>query len=576
MKRTESVRQSVGHADDLARAGEHLRAGRPGDAERLCRELLAQEPGNARAVNLLGAIAFQRGNFAAAAARFAEAARLRPDLADAHANLGRALRALERLDEARESLERAQALDPEAVDIAVNLGLVLLDEKRPEDAAACFRRALDRRPEHVEAEGNLALALQAQGKLEEAEACLRRVLERAPENAVALNNLGSVLHQQDRQAEAEACYRKALAVRPGYAKALGGLGGALRQQGRLDEALAAMERSLAIDPDYAEGHHRLGWTRLLLGDLEGGWDGYEWRWNKHTESPVPPSRFKQPLWDGAPLAGRTALLWAEQGVGDEIMFAGLVPEVQAMAAHCVLECDRRLLPLFGRSFAGLELVPRQQPPDPRTAAADIAVQIPTGSLPRWLRRSLASFPNRRSYLTADAGRTAALRATYGTDRPLVGLSWHTTNPKTGRRRNFPLADWGAVLRVPGVRFVSLQYGPVGDAIAEAQARHGVPVHHDPGVDPLVDLDGLAVQVAAMDLVLSIDNSTVHLAGALGAPVWTLLPFVPDFRWFMGREDSPWYPSMRLIRQASRGDWAGLLERVGRDLANFAAKRPQGS
>ncbi len=363
-------------------------------------------------------------------------------------------------------------------------------------------------------------------------------------------------------------YRKAIALRPDFAEACNNLGGALREQGRLDEAEASYRLALERKSDHPETRLNLAMVLLLRGEFPRGFEEYEWRW-KIASRLSRPKQYRQPLWDGSSLDGRTILVWGEQGVGDEIMFASLIPEVVAAGGRCVVECDRRLVPLFARSFPHSELVPKSKPPDSRIASPDIDVQIPMGSLARWLRPDLESFNPPKAYLRPDAGRMEECRRRYKSrdETLIVGISWRSGSKEFKKSRTAPLDLWDGVLTQPGVQFVNLQYGDCAGDLAAVRERLQVDVYDDEAVDSLKSLDDFAAQVAAVDLVISIDNTTVHMAGALGVPVWTLLPFVPDWRWLLHREDSLWYPPMTLFRQSSRGDWEPVFEAVGRALAS---------
>ncbi len=251
------------------------------------------------------------------------------------------------------------------------------------------------------------------------------------------------------------------------------------------------------------------------------------------------------------------------------MFAGLLPDVLRAGNPCILECDNRLLPLFARSFPGVTVVSRPA----ETQSVGFAAQIPSGSLPRLFRPGHASFQAATSpYLIADTSQRLALRARYHDGRPLIGLAWKTKSRKSGHLRSIALPAFAPLFSNNHLKFVSLQYGNHVDLQAEAQSA-GMPLLIDPHVDQLSNMDLFAAQIAAMDLVIAIDNSTAHLAGALGVPVWLLLPLVPDWRWQLTREDSPWYPSMRIFRQQRISEWNPVLERVRNALLPRAASSP---
>jgi len=275
---------------------------------------------------------------------------------------------------------------------------------------------------------------------------------------------------------------------------------------------------------------------------------------------APPPLPGIPAWAGEPLEGRNIFVWAEQGVGDQIMFAGLLPDLLATGAKAIVEADARLLSLLKRSF-----------PEPRFLARGVPTTVPEaerphfqvarGSLCRWLRPRLDLFPGHGGYLRADGERVRRLRDRYRAELPgrmLVGVSWRGGSRGPDLLRSIPLERWTPILRLAGFAFVSLQYGEDAPEIEDARGRLGIEVSSDPEIDRMNDLDGLAAQAAAMDLVLSIDNTTAHMAGALGRPVWILLPSEPNWRWRATGQRSHWYPTARLFRQPGRGDWDCVL------------------
>jgi len=292
-----------------------------------------------------------------------------------------------------------------------------------------------------------------------------------------------------------------------------------------------------------------------------GWHNYESRWKTHGHKPMRP--YPYPRWKGNKLASGHLLLWGEQGIGDEIMFAGLIPELLAAENRIILDCEPRLLPLFRRSFPGVHVVTgfdETRPPDPQ-----IAAHLPTGSLPRFFRTSELAFASTTSpYLMPDRTRRNQFRSRYAWEKKVVGIAWYTKNAKTGRSRSLQLSQFSPLLQRNDIFWVSLQYGDHAALEQQASAAQ-VPLFIDREVDQFQDLDLFAAQVAAMDLVITIDNSTAHLAGALGVPVWLLLPFDRDWRWLQARSDSPWYPTLRLFRQPRLGDWQSVISDVTQSL-----------
>lgn len=528
-----------------------------------CRRALALDPNLPETLNNLGCILQLQGKLDEATACYERALALKPDVAEVHGHLGNAMRSQGRLDRAATCYERALALKPEYAEAANNLGTVLEALDRLDEAAAQYRRALALHPGMAEAYNNLGNIYQAQGDLIAAAAEYGKALALRPEYAEAHSNLGIVFEFSGRPDEAVARHRHALALKPDFAEAHHNLGNALRDLGELDEAMACYERALALKPEYAEARLSHALAQLLAGDFAAGWRNYESRWQTQR-SPSWAQSGELPLWNGEKLTSGRVLIWGEQGVGDEIMFAGLLPEAAHTGNHCVLACSPRLRPLFARSFPGIEVASGPGPELP----PDIAAHLPCGSLPRLFRTSKDDFAAMASpYLVADPVRKQHFRERYGDGRLRVGLAWHTKNRKTGRRRSIDLSLLAHLFEIEGTRWVSLQYGQ-NEALAIEVAASGAPLLVDPAVDQLADMDAFAAQVAAMDLVITIDNSTAHLAGALGIPTWVLLPSAADWRWMRRREDSPWYPTMRLFRQNTFLDWQGVIERVGAGLSAF--------
>jgi tetratricopeptide (TPR) repeat protein len=572
------------------------------------RRALALKPDLAEAQMNLGTVLEAQGRLEEAASRFERALALKPDLAEAHVNLGNILQSQGRLDEAVASFERALLLKPEMAEVHGNLGNALQAQMKLDGAVACYEQALALKPEMAEVHGNLGNALQAQKKLDDAVACYERALALKPDYAEACYNLGNARQAQDKLSEAAACYERALKLKPHLPEAHYNLGNTRQAQDRLDEAAACFERALVHRPEYAEAHYNLACVlqalgqlnealaryrravelqpdygqarfgqalaQLLHGDFESGWRNYEARWQS-IDHDTPMRPYPQPLWTGERLAHGRLLLWAEQGVGDEIMFAGLVPDAIRTGNPITLDCDPRLKPLFARSFPTVEVVSARDQghvagaDSVHPAETEVGAHLPIGSLPGLFRATEPAFAAATSpYLKADAAERNRFRTRYGEDRRLVGLAWHTRNQRTGRKRSIPLSllasEPAPLLALPGIRWISLQYGDF-DSLEQQAAAHATipdaPILIDRIVDQFADMDLFAAQVAAMDLVITIDNSTAHLAGALGIPVWLLLPFAADWRWLETRQDSPWYPTMRLFRQPHPGDWRSVVESV---------------
>ena len=434
------------------------------------------------------------------------------------------------------------------------------------EAEQIYLQALAIDPQHPDALHLLGMVAYQTGRDEAALDLIRKAIAIKGDAASYHSNLGNVLQSQGKLADAGVCYQRALVLKPDLAEAHLNLGNIFKSQGDVDSSLACYRRALALNPSSAEADVAESMALLLKGDFASGWKNFKRRWQT-KEYDTQMRTNAQPLWKGEQLASRRLLIWGEQGIGDEIMFAGLLPDVIRAGNRCVLDCDARLQPLFARSFPSMEVVSGVTPknhPD-----LDIAAHLPSGSLPGLFRNSTAAFEATTSpYLVADPSAQSQFRARYADGRKLVGLAWHTKNKKTGRIRSIDLALLAPLFDQPGVRWISLQYGESGTLEEQARAAHA-PVLVDPEVDQLSNIDDFAAQIAAIDLVITIDNSTAHLAGALGVPTWVLLPFAPDWRWQMNRADNPWYPTLRLFRQPKLGDWQSVVREVASALEQDA-------
>jgi tetratricopeptide (TPR) repeat protein len=541
----------------LKNALQHHQAGRLAEAEHTYRQILSIDASHSDSIHLMGMIAFQRGQNEAAAETIGKSIAINKKEALYHSNLGTVLQSLGRLNEAVQSYQRAVALKPDYAEAHSNLGVTLSAQGKDAEAMAQYERVLALNPNHAYAHTNLGALLFEQGKIEDAIAHYLRALALKPDCAETFSNLGNALNVQGRLDEAVSCYRRALTLKPDYATAYGNLGNVLQAQNKFDEALACYDRVLALRPGSADAYHSKALLQLLLGEFPAGWVHYEWRWEIVGHAPV--RTYSQPRWAGETLVAGSLLLWGEQGVGDEIMFAGLIPEVIRTGNRCILDCDSRLKPIFSRSFPGIEVVSGTDAV--KNWDRDISAHLPTGSLPGLFRTTSDAFGATTSpYLVADPLQKEQFRTRYSDGKKLVGLAWHTRNKKTGYSRSVSLSQFAPLFARTGIAWVSLQYGDHDELERQAEAAHA-PLLIDRAVDQFSDMDAFAAQIAALDLVITIDNSTAHLAGALGVPVWVLLPFARDWRWMLDRDDSPWYPTMRLFRQPKPGDWASVVEDV---------------
>ena len=507
---------------------EHHQAGCFAEASQFYRLALAAQPDHPDSLHLLGMIAFQAGD----------------------------------LETATASIRRAIAIHPHAASYHANLGNVLQKQGLAQDAARCYLQALRIDASLAPVHANLASVFLEAGQPEVAVTWYHRALALDPAMAVAHRQLGDALRQLRKLEEAASAYEQAIALKPDDAESYNWAGRVLREMGDLPAALEKFRHAQIIEPAHPRAGFGEAMVQLLQGDYESGWRSYERRWTS-SDHATPNRAYARPRWNGEPLESGKLLLWPEQGVGDEIMFAGLLPDLLRTGTRCVLACDARLQPLFARSFPDLKVIADAPPKEGETPSLppDITAQLPIGSLPGLFRQSRAAFQTTsHPYLIPDRVRRNALRERYSDGRRLIGLSWFSNNLRTGTGRSIDLPTLAPLFAQPATRWISLQYGE-HSALTNAAGAAGLPLLFDPEIDQLNDMDAYAAQVAAMDLVITIDNTSAHMAGALGIPVWLLLPFGPDWRWQATGSTTPWYPGMRLFRQPRRGDWQTVMEEV---------------
>ena len=504
---------------------------------------------------------------------YQQAIHIQPDDAEAYSNLGVVLKEKGRLEESIQACQKALEIRPNYADAYTNLGVALRQQGRLEESIQAYQQAIHTQPNHPEAYNNLGVALEQQGRLEESMQACQKALEIRPNYADAYTNLGVVLEQQGRLEESIQACQQAIRIQPNHPKMHNNLGLVLKEQRKLEESVDAYQQAIHIQSDYAEAHVNFGIILLLKGNLFRGWEKYEWRW-KCSNFPSEKRNFPQPSWGGTHLNGKSILVWTEQGIGDEIMFTSILPTLSQMTEKIIVECNLRLVPLFQRSFPQIQFFSRQNLPQPHLLDKNIDYQIPMGSLGQWLRTDEDSFKqSKQPYLIACANRSAKIRKKYqqlAKGRMLVGISWKSTgiNQRRALLKSTVLEDWVSILPQQDCYFINLQYGDVKEELEQFQQQTDLMIYQDEEVDLLQNLDDFAAQVSALDLVISTSNTTVHMAGALGKQVWTLLSYVPDWRWMLEREDTPWYPSMRLFRQSETGDWSGVFAQVRSKLEQY--------
>jgi len=515
---------SLGEA--LALADRCRSEGRLGEAETLCRQVLEAQPGLAEAEHLLGLVAHQYGKLGDAIDHVRRATELAPQTALFHANLGEMLRIAGRPRLAVEAAQRALAIEPNMATALCNLGVALYELKDYEEAAEAHRQAI----------------------------------AAAPDFAEAHSNLGNALHGLRRFDEAISAYRRALELRPDFADALANLGTTLHHSGAFDDGIATLRLALALAPHHANAHSGLGILLLMRGDFAEGWDEYEWRL-RSSERTGP--RFPEHPWTGESLVGKHIYVQAEQGFGDSLQFARYLPLLAARAGRVTLRVHQQLVALLRESLPVITVLGDRGDPLPFDVDTSLL------SLPRLLKTRLETIPADIPYLrpTTETTRRWQDRLTSLTGFK-VGIVWAGNSEHANdTRRSLDVSLLAPLLRVPQTSFISLQVGKRSDELKKL--NRGKPIIRDHSLY-FTDFEETAGAVAALDLVISVDTAVAHLAGGLGKPTWVPLPWVTDWRWMLERENSPWYPTMRLYRQRYGQDWREIISRMTRDLRAVAA------
>jgi tetratricopeptide (TPR) repeat protein len=539
-------------------AHEHYHSGNFKQAINVCLEILENQPDNAIVLRLLGLISYQMRNYDPAISYFRQAAQLNPNYAEAYDNLGTTLKVIGQFDEAIVCFQKAIQANPNYAEAYYNLGNTFIMKGQLDTAITCYQKALQLNPSHAISYNNLGNAFREKGLLDEAITCYRKALLVEPTLADTFNNLGVALQEKGQLDEAFTSYQRAIELKPTYADAYNNMGFSLQENGQIDNAIGCYRKALQLNPYLAGAHGHLSLALLLKGDYDQGWKEYEWRWSTKEAC----SRgFSQPLWDGGDITGLTILLHAEQGMGDTIQFIRYAPLVAQRGAKIIIECQKELTSLFAPITDIGEVISRGDP----LPAFD--THCPLLSLPLVFGTTLENIPARIPYISVNPILMQKWhnKIHYDSSELKVGLVWAgSPRYKENRNRSFSLELYSSLGRLKNITFYSLQKG---EAARQAE--------NPPDGMNLIDLtqemnnfSDTAALIENLDLIISADTAVAHLTGALGKPVWTLIPFSPDWRWLLNREDSPWYPTMRLFRQLSIGDWEPVITRIEDELQKY--------
>jgi tetratricopeptide (TPR) repeat protein len=501
-----------------------------------------------------------------ALASYERAIALRPDYAEAYNNRGNALVVLKRPEDALASYDKAIALKPDYAEAYNNRGIAFGSLKRPQDALGSYDRAIALKPDYAEAHYNRGIDLGDLQRPEDARASYDKAIALNPEYVDAYYNRGNALVDLQRPEDALTSYDKAIALKPDYADVYNSRGNALVVLKRPEDARASYDKAIALNPDYADAYWNQSLCLLLMGHFEQGWRQYEWR--KRRNKPIAVRSYDQPLWLGEEnIAGKTLFIYWEQGLGDTIQFCRYAKLVAELGAQVILEVPKPLMGLLA-DLAGVAKLT-----EPESALPAFDYHCPLLSLPLAFKTTLSNIPGTIPYLKSSADKSRRWREKLGArDKLKVGLVWsggfRPNQPElwsVNSRRNIPLAKL-AMLKHPDIEFYSLQKGePAESELAELVRNNWDGPDVIDVASELNDFSDTAALVENLDLVISVDTSTAHLAGALGKPVWILNRFDTCWRWLLDRSDSPWYPTAKLYRQEKAGHWDDVVQKIRLDL-----------
>ncbi len=448
-----------------------------------------------------------------------------------------------------------------AADEFYKKGIQQQDKGQIDEAMSYYQKAIGQNPNHAGAYYNLGVAFQGKGLNDQAILYYEIAIGINKDFTDAHHNLGVAYKEKGDFDEALICFQRVLQLKPNHAGAYYNIGNILAAKGSFEEAMQFYRKTVAMEPENAEAHWNIALLNLMSGNFEEGWKGYEWRWKLKGVSAD--RKFTEPLWDGTDIQGRTILLYAEQGFGDSIQFIRYAPLVARRGAKVIVECQKELAPLF-RRIEGIEQVIAQGDTIP-----EFDVRYPLLSLPLMFSTTLQNIPIDIPYIIADPAMIKKWddKMALNDSRIRIGLAW-AGDPayKNDRSRSCSLETFSPLAQFSDISFYSLQKGE-----ASAQANNlPTDIKLLDYTEELYDFSDTAAIIGNLDVVISVDTAVAHLAGALGKPVWILLPFVADWRWMLDREDSPWYPTMKLFRQPAPGDWESVIGRVKESLRNFLA------
>ena len=525
---------------------------------------LSIDPNNAFALNNSGQILKERGDLSQALKNFNLAISLNKNYADAYNNRGKTLFLQGKVEDALMNYKEAILLKPDLEDGYYNLGTALAKLKHFVHAIKAFDRAIELKSDYTQAYNNRGVVFKELRRFDEALVYFDKAISLDSSYADALNNRGITYRELGRFDESIKDLDKAISLKPDFKEAFNSRGNTQRDLQHFDLAMEDYNHAIQLDPEYVYAYWNKALCMLHLGDFGSGWPLYEWRWKRDKSISGEPIITSKPMWSGE--SDKTIFLWSEQGIGDEIMFASLLPELQQTSTHVILNCDKRLIPLFKRSFMGnISFCDDKDTVDENS----YDFHIPIGSLPLILRPTLSSFKEgSKAYLKCQQSKADELKLALLEKQKeiLVGISWLSKSKIPGAiQRNVELAEIAQHLNKPNIKLVNLQYGDVSGEIKNLKDNQNIDVIQIEEIDNKNDIDGLAALIMACDHIVTIDNATAHLASALGAKTKLLLPINHDWRWGQEKTTSYWYDSLQLYRQRQLNDWETNLLKISSEI-----------
>jgi len=567
-------------------------------AERLYSQVIEKNPDHPIALHSLGIVAHQMGQNDIATDRIAQAIESNPQNPQFRNTQGLVFEAIGETDEAICSYKKAISFDPHYEEPHLNLAIALQSrgdfgkavEKGNQiislfggssqvynlmgyslqqqgnfsEAIESYRQAIRLEPDFAEPHNHIGVIFNEQQQYDQAVENCKKALELDPDYAEAYSNLGVALNGLTLYAEAIENYKKAINLDPQYPDTYYNLGNCLRNQNQCEQAIPIYKKAIRINPDCAKAHWNLAISYLLTGDFSQGWTEYQWR---REVGLVPyPHHYDQPYWDGSSFAGKRLLVHHEQGFGDNIQFVRYLPMVKQLGGTVILEMEKPLYKLFKRINGVDEFVQASSDSTPPDVNFDI--HIPTLDMPRLFGTTLENIPCKVPYLYAESAKTEYWRNRLDSESFKVGLVWAgDARHGNDHNRSCPLKHFAPLTKIEGVKLYGLQ-----KEISRQLSELATDMEISCLSEEFEDFTDTAAAIENMDLVISVDTSVLHLAGAMGKPVWALIPFAPDWRWMLDRQDSPWYPTMRLFRQKERGDWDELFTTVAQQLRILVGKK----